>query len=74
MKFTKQEIIKQLKAMGAPTNGVVLMHASLRAIGPVEGGAEALLETLVEHFTKDGGLFCVPTPTVLFSTAHELTD
>ena len=39
------------------------MHSSLRLIGQVEGGATALLDTLIEYFTKDGGLFCVPTHT-----------
>jgi aminoglycoside 3-N-acetyltransferase len=49
--------------MGAPRDSVVLMHSSLRAVGQVEGGAEGLLSTLVEYFTRDGGLFCVPTHT-----------
>ena len=43
--FTKEEIIQQLRAMRAPQNSVVLMHSSLRSIGKVEGGAEALLDT-----------------------------
>ena len=63
MLHNKKDIIDQLKAMGAPTNSVVLMHSSLRAIGRVDGGAEALLDTLIEYFTSDGGLFCVPTHT-----------
>ncbi len=61
--YTKQNIIDQLRAMNAPTDSVVLMHSSLRAIGSVEGGAEALLDALIEYFTSDGGLFCVPTHT-----------
>lgn len=62
-KFTKEEIFRQLEQLHAPTNSVVLMHSSLRAIGPVEGGAEALLDVLIEYFTRNGGLFCVPTHT-----------
>lgn len=61
--FTKTDILNQLQVMGAPTDSVVLMHSSLRAIGNVEGGAEALLDTLIEYFTRDGGLFCIPTHT-----------
>ena len=61
--YTKSDIYRQLEAMNAPTDSVVLMHASLRAIGPVEGGAEGLLDALIEYFTRDGGLFCVPTHT-----------
>ena len=61
--YTKEELVGQLEQLHAPTNSVVLMHSSLRAIGPVAGGAEALLDALIEYFTKDGGLFCVPTHT-----------
>jgi len=60
---TKADIISQLTQMGAPTDKIVLMHSSLRAIGPVEGDAQGLLDALVDYFTKDGGLFCVPTHT-----------
>ena len=63
MIYTKFDIINQLKAMNAPTDSIVLMHSSLRAIGKVEGGAEALLDTLIEYFTSGGGLFCIPTHT-----------
>ena len=61
--YTKNHIKEQLKAMGAPTDKVVLVHISLRAVGAVEGGAEALLDTLVEYFTRDGGLLCIPAHT-----------
>ena len=62
-KFTRDDIIRQLDALDAPKGVPVLFHSSLRAIGSVEGGAEALLDILVEYFTRDGGLFCVPTHT-----------
>lgn len=61
--YTKNDILAQLQAMNAPRDGVVLMHASLRAIGSVDGGAETLLDALIEYFTEQGGLFCVPTHT-----------
>ena len=62
-KYTKEEIFAQLEALGAPRDSVVLAHTSLRAIGAVEGGAEALLDVMIEYFTAEGGLFCVPTHT-----------
>lgn len=62
-KFTKDNIVRQLDALHMPKGVPVLFHSSLRAIGPVEGGAEGLLDALVEYFTRDGGLFCVPTHT-----------
>lgn len=61
--FTANDILQQLHDMHAPQDSVVLMHTSLRAIGKVEGGAEALLDTLIGYFTAKGGLFCVPTHT-----------
>ena len=61
--YTKKDIIDQLEKMNAPRDGVVLMHISLRSVGEVEGGGEGLLDVLVEYFTSEGGLFCVPTHT-----------
>ena len=61
--FTKKDILDQLEAMDAPQDKIVLMHTSLRMIGDVEGGANGLLDILVDYFTKDGGLFCLPTHT-----------
>ena len=61
--YTKQDIFSQLEAMKAPTGSIILMHSSLRAVGHVEGGAKGLLDTLIEYFTRDGGLFCVPVHT-----------
>lgn len=61
--YSLDEISKQLRALSPPEGKIVLMHSSLRSVGSVEGGAEGLLDVLVRHFTKDGGLFCVPTHT-----------
>lgn len=61
--YTKEELLRQLEQLPTPKGAIVLMHSSLRSIGPVEGGAEGLLDILIEHFTRDGGLFCVPTHT-----------
>lgn len=61
--FTKEDIRKQLLQLRAPEGSIVLVHASLRSVGPVEGGGEGLLDVLIEHFTRDGGLLCVPAHT-----------
>ena len=61
--YTKEDITAALCAMGAPKDRAVLAHTSLRLIGRIDGGAEALLDALIEYFTADGGLFCVPTHT-----------
>ena len=61
--FTEKDILDQLEKMNAPRGGVILMHSSLRSVGEVEGGGEGLLDAMVEYFTSEGGLFCVPTHT-----------
>lgn len=61
--YRLDEISKQLETMYRPEGKIVLMHSSLRSIGSVEGGAEGLLDILIQHFTQNGGLFCVPTHT-----------
>lgn len=61
--YTKSEIFEQLCAMGAPRDGIVIMHTSLRSVGDVEGGGVGLLDAMIEYFTAEGGLFCVPTHT-----------
>lgn len=61
--FTEKQLQEQLAQWNVPAGSIVLMHTSLRAIGRVQGGTGALLDVLVEHFTRDKGLFCVPTHT-----------
>ena len=63
MPYTKEEIFAQLREMNAPQDKMVLVHSSLRTVGKVEGGAQGLLDILVEYFTAKGGLFCVPVHT-----------
>lgn len=61
--YTKSELLSQLEALHTPRDRVVLMHSSLRLIGQIEGGASALLDILIDYFTAEGGLFCVPVHT-----------
>ena len=61
--YKKEDFLLQLSAMGLPRGGVVLVHSSLRLVGNIEGGGEALLDALIEYCTADGGLLCVPTHT-----------
>ena len=61
--FCKADIHKQLSLINAPKNSVVLVHASLRAIGEVEGRGDGLIDILKEYFTADGGILCIPTHT-----------
>ena len=61
--YTKEDILTQLVDMGLPRDRVVLAHSSLRLVGQMQGGAKTLLDAMIEYFTAEGGLFCVPTHT-----------
>lgn len=61
--LTKEKLYSSLEKLGILPSDTVIMHTSLKKIGKIEGGAEALLDWLVEYFTRGGGLFCVPTHT-----------
>lgn len=61
--LNREKILKQLETFQAAKGKPVLVHTSLKAIGEIEGGAETLLSALIEYFTKDGGLLCIPTHT-----------
>ena len=61
--YTKEDLLRQLSLMEMPRGGVVLVHSSLRLVGNIEGGGQTLLDALIEYFTADGGLLCIPTHT-----------
>lgn len=60
--LTKAEILKGLEPYKFAVGKPVIVHSSLKAVGRVES-ADWLLDILIEFFTKDGGLLCVPTHT-----------
>ena len=49
-------VLEQLRALGVRAGDAVMVHASLRAIGPVRGGAEALVEVLDRSVGASGSL------------------
>jgi aminoglycoside 3-N-acetyltransferase len=53
----------ELAAAGLRPGMAVLVHCSMRAVGRVEGGAEALCETLLELLDEEHGTLVVPTQT-----------
>ena len=59
--FTKAELMEQMRQMGLESTDTVLIHTSLRAVGPVEDGADGVIDAFCEYL-KDG-LFIVPTHT-----------
>lgn len=58
---TKESLLKDIKNMEIVPKGALLIHSSLKAIGPVEGGADTVLDAWCEYM-KDG-LLIFPTHT-----------
>lgn len=61
--LTKEQLVSDLKKFQHIKGKIVTVHTSLKAVGEIEGGGETLLNALIDFFTQDGGLLCVPTHT-----------
>lgn len=61
--ISKMNILEQLEQFKMAKGSIVTVHSSLKAIGAIDGGAETLLKALIEYFTQDGGILCIPTHT-----------
>ena len=64
MAYTKADLKHDLVAMGLTGNETILIHSSMKSIGPVEGGADTVLDALMEFFAE--GLLLLPTHTWRF--------
>ncbi len=53
---TKQQLVGDLRRLGLKSGDSVLVHSSLSAIGRVEGGAETVIEALLEVLAPSGTL------------------
>lgn len=56
MALTKADIVTGLRQVGVRPGMVLIVHASLSALGQVEGGAAAVIEALIEALGPDGTL------------------
>ena len=54
--WQKSELVSQLKALGIKQGSVLFVHSSLRSLGHVEGGAETVVNALLETLGPDGTL------------------
>jgi aminoglycoside 3-N-acetyltransferase len=59
---TQQDIVRGLRALGLEPGDSVLVHSSLSSLGYVEGGAEAVIDALIEAVGTEGTVL-VPTLT-----------
>lgn len=59
--YNKQQLQDQLESMGLKGDETILIHSSMKSIGEVDGGADAVLDAWMEYF-KDG-LLLLPTHT-----------
>lgn len=51
--YTKEYLMRQLGDMGVNPKGTLLVHSSMKSIGPVEGRADTVLDAFSEYM-KDG--------------------
>jgi aminoglycoside 3-N-acetyltransferase len=56
MSDTKLDLINGWQALGVRPGGVLLVHASLRSLGPLNGGAETVVQSLLEALGPQGTL------------------
>lgn len=67
----KYELVKELKKIGVQEGMELEVHSSLSSFGYVEGGAETVIEALIECVGKNGSIFM---PALRLGSSMELTD
>lgn len=68
--WSQARLVEDLRELGLSEGAHVLAHTSLRAIGPIEGGAETLLQAFRRVLGPEGTLL-VPTFTPQFTDPAE---
>ena len=59
--YSKADLLCQLEKMGLKHTDKVMIHSSMKAIGEVEGGADTVLDAVMEYFSQ--GLVMMATHT-----------
>lgn len=67
----KAELVEELKRIGLEEGMDLEVHSSLSSLGYVEGGAETVIEALIECVTEQGSIFM---PSLCFGPELELTE
>ena len=58
MNYTKKQLTDMIRRMGIQPDDSVMIHASMKSIGNVEGGADTVLDAWMEYLSE--GLFMMP--------------
>jgi aminoglycoside 3-N-acetyltransferase len=61
---TEQEIIHQLHQVGIKQGDIIMLHSSLSKIGYVDGGADTVINSLLNVIAEDGTLMMPAFPAV----------
>jgi len=67
MSQTRESIAEDLRRIGIEPGDVVFFHSSLKSLGQVEGGAEAVVDAFLDAVGPEG---LVIVPTLTFTFAH----
>ena len=59
--LTRNDVFQLLESFSIRRDDIVTMHSSLREIGPIEGGADGLIDALKDYLCD--GLLLIPTHT-----------
>lgn len=71
LKVTKGDIVEGLVELGVSRGGLLFVHSSLSAIGEVDGGADAVVDALLEALGPEGTLV---VPTFTYADLHDYPD
>lgn len=58
---TKQDVFDMMQSFGIKPTDYVTVHSSLRSVGPIENGADGLIDAMKEYLSD--GLLVIPTHT-----------
>ena len=71
LNVNRDDIVGELAALGVPRGGLLFVHSSLSAIGEVEGGADTVVDALLEALGPYGTLV---VPTFTYADPHDYPD
>jgi aminoglycoside 3-N-acetyltransferase len=71
---TAERMAEQLLSLGLRPGGVLLVHSSLRSLGPISGGAETVIEGLLRALGPEGTLLLPAFSYNIVTAAHPFFD